>query len=68
MEIATTKKRRVETNLCRSECTENPGKGYKRSRLAKSLCIGPQSYKTVFLNMVEKSQLIDSILSSISLF
>jgi hypothetical protein len=31
MEIATTKKRRIDPTLCTSECTENPGNGYKRN-------------------------------------
>jgi hypothetical protein len=34
----------------------------------KSQCICPQSFKTVFMNMVKKSQLMESTLSRISLF
>ncbi len=46
---------------------ENPGNGYKRSRHAKSQWICPQSSKTLFMNTVKKSRLIELILSRIFL-
>jgi hypothetical protein len=40
----------------------------KKSRLENSKCICPQSSKTLFMNMVKKSGIIESTLSRIALF
>ncbi len=61
-------KRRVDPTLLHKWQLENLGNGYKRSWLAKSECICTHCYKTVFMNMVKNSLLIESTLSPISLF
>ncbi len=68
MKHVTAKKRIVDPILLHTKvCTKNLGNGYKRSQLAKSQCICPQSFKIVSINTVKKIRLIESTLSHTSL-